>query len=201
MHTDGATTPDSSESKTEEAPKRPQSGNKFLDFLLSIFGGAGNKVKSHAMAVMGGDGPGGANLLFYDRKLEDIWKKRKEQERERGTKQPTCFLPDSRQSLALSHSLRFLLPDLLPARLFAVFPPDSFLFRPPFPGDICKGRPRGNGMEFIQPCFNALCLCLCVWVLIFQLKLTSFRSCVIDITVKGNADSRVMPESNCRTST
>ena len=79
MHTDGATTPDSSESKTEEAPKRPHSGNKFLDFLLSIFGGAGNKVKSHAMAVMGGDGPGGANLLFYDRKLEDIWKKRKEQ--------------------------------------------------------------------------------------------------------------------------
>ena len=84
MHTDGATTPDSIESKKEEAPKRPHSGNKFLDFLLSIFGGAGSKVKSHAMAIMGGDGPGGANLVFYDRKLEDIWKKRKEQER--GTK-------------------------------------------------------------------------------------------------------------------
>ena len=54
-----------------------KTGNKFLDFLLSIFG-SGGKVKSHNMAIMGGDGPG-ANLVFYDRKLEDIWNKRKEQ--------------------------------------------------------------------------------------------------------------------------
>ena len=74
-------------SKAEEATKRPGTGSKFVDFLLSIFGGgAGSKVQSgHSggMAIMGGEGPG-TNLVFYDRKLEDIWKKRKEQER--GTK-------------------------------------------------------------------------------------------------------------------
>ena len=73
-------------SKAEEVTKRPGTGSKFVDFLLSIFGGgAGSKVKSghSGMAIMGGEGPG-TNLVFYDRKLEDIWKKRKEQER--GTK-------------------------------------------------------------------------------------------------------------------
>ena len=83
MHTDEATTPDKSESdhsKTEQGSRPPSASKKFLDFLLSILGGAGNKVKSHAMAIMGGEGPG-TNLVFYDRKLENIWNKRKEQER------------------------------------------------------------------------------------------------------------------------
>ena len=91
MRTDDATaaTADKSESKAKEflgkreeasSERPPSATKKFLEFLLSIFGGAGSKVKSRAMAIMGGEGPG-ANLVFYDRKLEDIWKKRKEQER------------------------------------------------------------------------------------------------------------------------
>ena len=91
-------------SKAEEATKRPGTGSKFVDFLLSIFGGGeGSKVKSHSgMAIMGGEGPG-TNLVFYDRKLEDIWKKRKEQEsaRERERNTP-CFassVPPSLPSL------------------------------------------------------------------------------------------------------
>ena len=36
-----------------------KTGNKFLDFLLSIFGsGGGGKAKSHDMAIMGGEGGG-----------------------------------------------------------------------------------------------------------------------------------------------
>ena len=53
---------------------------------LSILGGAGSKVKGQAMAIMDGEGPGGANLVFYDRKLENMWQKRTEQEQERVSK-------------------------------------------------------------------------------------------------------------------
>ena len=77
-----------------------KTGNKFLDFLLSIFGSGGGKGKSHNMAIMGGEGPG-ANLVFYDRKLEDIWNKRKEQGSKEGEGKAV------KQSISRPTSLRF----------------------------------------------------------------------------------------------